>query len=265
MKNKVNILDTIVAEKKLEVAKLRSQAGKLKQVAVKRKDFRDFAGALRREDGVALIAEVKKASPSAGLILKDFDAIRIACDYEGAGASALSVLTDEKFFQGRIEYLQLIRDAVRLPLLRKDFVIDELQIHESAARGADAILLIVAILDDAQLKGFGELTSQLRLAGLVVGQGEAGMERALASGAVIIGVNNRDLSDFSVNLATTERLAAKLKRGMCGKHTLVAESGIHARADVERVAKAGASAILVGESLMRSGNIAGKVKELLGK
>src|ERR1017187_9610432 len=265
MKNKVNILDTIVAEKKLEVATLRSQAGKLKQVAVKRKDFRDFAGALRREDGVALIAEVKKASPSAGLILKDFDAIRIACDYESAGASGLSVLTDEKFFQGRVEYLQLIRDAVRLPLLRKDFIIDELQIHESVARGADAILLIVAILDDTQLKGFRELALQVRLAALVEVHDETELDRALASGAEIIGVNNRDLGDFSVSLATTERLAAKLKKGMCGKYTLVAESGIHTRGDVERVAKAGVNAILVGESLMRSGDIAGKVKELLGK
>jgi indole-3-glycerol phosphate synthase len=260
-----NILDTIVAEKKGEVAKLCPQAGQLKQAAAARKDFRDFGGALRRDDGVALIAEVKKASPSAGLIVKDFDPIRIARDYEGAGASALSVLTDEKFFQGRIEYLQLIRDAVKLPLLRKDFIIDELQIYEAVARGADAILLIVAILDDAQLKGFRELASQLRLAALVEVHDEPELDRALASGAEIIGVNNRDLRDFSVNLTTTEKLVAKMKRGMCGKHTLVAESGIHARADVERVAMAGANAILVGESLMRSGDIAGKVKELLGK
>jgi indole-3-glycerol phosphate synthase len=265
MKSKVDILETIVAEKKLEVAKLRPQAGKLKQAVAARQDFRDFAGALCRDDGVALIAEIKKASPSAGLILKDFDAIHIARDYESAGGSALSVLTDEKFFQGRIEYLQQIRDAVRLPLLRKDFIIDELQIHESIARGADAILLIVAILDDAQLRGFRELASELRLAALVEVHDEPELDRALASGAEIIGVNNRDLRDFSVSLATTEKVAARLKRGMCGKHTLVAESGIHARADVERVAKAGANAILVGESLMRSGDIAGKVKELLGK
>jgi indole-3-glycerol phosphate synthase len=265
MKSKVNILDAIVAEKRLELAKLRPLAGQLKQAAAARKDFRDFVGALRRDDGVALIAEIKKASPSAGLILKDFDAIHIARHYEAAGASALSVLTDEKFFQGCIEYVQMIRDAVRLPLLRKDFIIDELQIHESVACGADAILLIVAILDDAQLKGFRELASQLRLAALVEIHDEVELDRALASGTEIIGVNNRDLRDFSVNLATTEKLAAKLKRGMCGKLTLVAESGIHVRADVERVVKAGANAILVGESLMRSGDIAGKVKELLGK
>jgi indole-3-glycerol phosphate synthase len=265
MKSNVNILDTIVAEKKLEVAKLRPQARKLKQAAAQREDFRDFAGALQRDDGIALIAEVKKASPSAGVIVENFDAIQIARDYEDGGASALSVLTDEKFFQGRIEYLQQIRDTVRLPLLRKDFIIDELQIHESVAHGADAILLIAAILDDARLKGFRELATQLRLAALVEVHNEPELDRALASGAEIIGVNNRDLRDFSVSLATTEKLAAKLKKGMCGKHTLVAESGIHARADVERVAKAGANAVLVGESLMRSGGIAEKMKELLGK
>ena len=260
-----SILDKIVAEKKLEVAKLRSEASRLKAAAAARKDFRDFAGALHRKGGVALIAEVKKASPSAGVIQKDFDAIRIARDYEAAGASALSVLTDEKFFQGRVEYLQLIRDAVNLPILRKDFTINELQIYESSARGADAILLIVAILDDAQLKGFRELAAQMRLAVLVEVHDEAEMDRALASGAEIIGVNNRDLRDFSVSLATTEKLATKLRRGMCGKHTLVAESGIHTRADVERVAKAGVNAILVGESLMRSGDISAKVRELMGR
>jgi|SRR5579862_8216696 len=265
MKSKPNILDTIVAEKKLEVAKLRPQLAKFKQVAAARKDFRDFGRALRRDDGIALIAEIKKASPSAGLIVKDFDPIRIAQQYEAGGASALSILTDEKFFQGKLEYLQLVRDAVRLPLLRKDFMIDELQFYEAAAKGADAILLIVAILDDAQLKGFRELATELKLAALVEVHDEAELDRALASGAEIIGVNNRDLRDFSVSLGTTEKLAAKLKRGMCGKHTLVAESGIHQQADVERVAKAGANAILVGESLMRSGNIAGKVKELIGR
>ncbi len=261
----MNILDRIVAEKRLEVTKLRSAAAKLKQAAAARKDFRDFAGALHRDDGVALIAEVKKASPSAGIIQKDFDAIRIARDYDAAGASALSVLTDEKFFQGRVEYLQLIRGAVKLPLLRKDFIINEVQIHESVACGADAILLIVGILDDAQLKGFRELAAQMRLAVLVEVHDEAELDRALASGAEIIGVNNRDLRDFTVSLATTEKLAAKLKRGMCGKYTLVAESGIHTRADVERVARAGTNAILVGESLMRSGDIGAKVRELIGK
>jgi indole-3-glycerol phosphate synthase len=261
----MNILDKIVTEKKLEVAKLKPQADKLKQAAAARKEFRDFAGALHPDNGVALIAEIKKASPSAGVIQENFDAIRIARDYEDGGASALSVLTDEKFFQGRVEYLQQIRDAVRLPLLRKDFIINELQIYESVARGADAILLIVAILDDDQLKGFREVAAQLHLASLVEVHDEPELDRAVVSGAEIIGLNNRDLCDFSVSLATTEKLAAKLRRGLCGKYTIVAESGIHARADVERVAKAGANAILVGESLMRSGNIESKVHELMGR
>jgi indole-3-glycerol phosphate synthase len=261
----MNILDKIVTEKKLEVAKLKPQTDKLKQAAAARREFRDFAGALRPDNGMALIAEIKKASPSAGVIQEDFDAIRIARDYEDGGASALSVLTDEKFFQGRVEYLQQIRDAVKLPLLRKDFIINELQIYESVARGADAILLIVAILDDDRLKHFCELAAQLHLASLVEVHDEAELDRAVGSGAEIIGVNNRDLRDFSVSLTTTEKLAAKLRRGMCGKYTIVAESGIHARADVERVAKAGADAILVGESLMRSGDIQSKVRELMGR
>jgi indole-3-glycerol phosphate synthase len=255
----MNILDKIVAEKHLEVAKLRSQAGKLKQMATGRTEFRDFAGALRSKGGVALIAEVKKASPSAGVIAPNFDAIRIARNYEAAGASALSVLTDEKFFQGRVEYLQLIRDAVKLPLLRKDFNIDELQIYESVARGADAILLIVAILDAAQLKDFGALAKQLHIVALVEVHHELELDRALAAGAEIIGINNRDLKDFSVSLETTERLAAKVP----DSKIIIAESGINTRADVERVAKAGVDSILVGESLMRSGDIGAKVKELL--
>jgi indole-3-glycerol phosphate synthase len=279
----LNILDTIVAEKKLEVTKLRSEASKLKQAATGRTEFRDFAGALRlvgavlnrdrqarvadairsHKPTVTLIAEVKKASPSAGVIAPNFDPIRIARDYETAGAAALSVLTDEKFFQGRVEYLQLIRDAVKLPLLRKDFIIDELQIYESVARGADAILLIVAILEDAQLKGFRELSEQMRLAALVEVHDEPELDQALAAGAAIIGINNRNLKDFSVSLATTEKLTARFKRGMCDKHTLVAESGINTHADVERVARAGVDAILVGESLMRSGDIGAKVKELM--
>ncbi len=255
---KSNILDKIVAVKREEIALLRPQAGKLKQAAVARKDLRDFAGAIIKP--VSLIAEIKKASPSAGVIAPHFDAIHIAREYEAAGAHALSILTDEQFFQGRIGYLGSIRDAVRLPLLRKDFIIDELQVYESVAGKADAILLIVSILDDRQLKAFRELAEHHRLSVLVEVHDERELDRAVASGAGIIGINNRDLRDFSVNLATTERLAAKIG----GPRSVVAESGINTRADVERVTKAGVNAILVGESLMRSGDVAGKVKELLG-
>jgi len=256
----VNILDKIVAVKREQVGRLRTQAGELKKAAATRTDFRDFASALRHGKSPTLIAEIKKASPSAGVIAPDFNAVRIARDYEQAGASALSVLTDEKFFQGRIEYLRQIRDVVKLPLLRKDFMIDELQVYESVARGADAILLIVAVLDDARLKGFRELAGQMRLAALVEVHDERELDRAVATGAAIIGINNRDLRDLSVDLETTERLAARISRDKI----VVAESGISKQPDVERVRKAGVDAILVGESLMKSVDIGKKVSELLG-
>ncbi len=260
----MNILDTIVTEKKLEVAKLQERtisAADLKAALAARGDRRDFFGALEKpkRGPVALIAEVKKASPSAGVICADFDPVRIAKQYEAAGASCLSVLTDQKFFQGSLEYLKQIRQAVRLPLLRKDFVIDERQILEAVEWGADAILLIVAILTDEQLKKFHELATHAGLAALVEVHDEGEMDRALKIGAQLIGVNNRNLKTFKVDLATTEHLAAKLHDGQL----LVAESGIHARADVERVAAAGAKAILVGESLMRHPDIGVKVQELL--
>ncbi len=260
----MNILEEIVAEKRQEVTRLLPQTGRIKQAVATRKEFRDFAGALRKKDGITLIAEVKKASPSAGVIKKDFDPVAIARQYEAGGASALSVLTDTKYFQGRIEYLQLIREAVRLPLLRKDFIIDELQVYEAVAHGADAILLIVAILEDAKLRDLRALAEQLRLAALVEVHDERELDRAVQAGAAIIGINNRDLRNFSVNLATTEKLAAAVRGGACADRLLVAESGINTRADVERVRRAGVDTILVGESLMRSGNIAAKVKELLG-
>ena len=251
---KTDILAQIVAEKRREVAHLRPG------VAGPRTDYRDFAGALRRSKGVALIAEVKKASPSAGIIRADFDPVKIAGEYEAAGAVALSVLTDKKFFQGELDYLRQIRATVRLPLLRKDFIIDERQIHEAVAAGADAVLLIAAILDDAQLSAFRQLTNQLKLAALVEVHDDRELTRALAAGAEIIGINNRNLKTFQVDLATTEKLATQIPSGK----TIIAESGIHTQADVARVAAAGVHAILVGESLMRSNNIAGKVRELLG-
>ena len=164
----------------------------------------------RRSRPVALIAEVKKASPSAGIIRADFDPGRIAREYEAAGASCLSVLTDEKFFQGSLDYLKQIRHEVGLPLLRKDFIIDERQILEAIVWGADAMLLIVAILSDAQFTRFHALATGAGLAALVEVHDEADLDRALSAGAELIGVNNRDLKTFKVDLATTERLAARL-------------------------------------------------------
>lgn len=216
---------------------------------------------------MALIAEVKKASPSAGVICPDFDPVRIAREYEAAGASCLSVLTDEQFFQGSLDYLKQIREAVKLPLLRKDFIIDERQILEAIEWGADAILLIVAILDDARLNHFHSLARETGLAALVEVHDEEELDRAIAIGAELIGVNNRDLKTFNVDLGTTERLAARLLASpLCPRPAplLVAESGIHNRNDVRRLKACGARAILVGESLMRGGNIQLKARELLG-
>jgi indole-3-glycerol phosphate synthase len=283
----MSILDKIVEQKKREAARLPERtlaAGDLRDALLERGECRDFMAALQKPKAgsVALIAEVKKASPSAGVICKDFDPVRIAKEYEAAGASCLSVLTDEKFFQGSLDYLRQIREAVKLPLLRKDFVIDERQILEAIEWGADAILLIARILSDEQLKRFHSLAVEAGLAALVEVHDEAELVRAVAIGAQLIGVNNRDLDTFKVDLATTERLAAMLtrrtgvtsvsklknengdRRDACPT-LLIAESGIHTRADVERLAKCGAKAILVGESLMRGGNIQSKVRELLGK
>lgn len=265
----MNILEKIVEEKKREVAKLPVRtiaAGDLRDAMLERGERRDFLDALRKLSGIALIAEVKKASPSKGIICEIFDPVRIAKAYEAAGASCLSVLTDEQFFQGSLDYLRQIREAVKLPLLRKDFIIDERQILEAIEWGADAILLIVAILDDGRLKRFHDLAIEAGLSVLVEVHDESELDRALAIGATLIGVNNRDLKTFNVDLATTEKLAAKLfasKSGSQRKELLVAESGIFSRKDVERLAACGSKAILVGESLMRGGNIGDKVRELL--
>jgi indole-3-glycerol phosphate synthase len=278
----MTILEEIVEHKKREVSRLPVRvlaAGDLRDAMLERGERRDFVAALRAPR-LALIAEVKKASPSAGIICKDFDPVRIAKQYETAGANCLSILTDEKFFRGSLDYLRQIRGAVKLPLLRKDFIIDERQILEAIEWGADAILLIAAILDDARLKRFHSLAIGAGLAVLVEVHDEAELNRALAIGADLIGVNNRDLKTFKVDLGTTERLAAILARGTgvspvskfegtdrdrqdAYPTLLIAESGIHTRADVERLAKCGAKAILVGESLMKGGDISAKVKELL--
>jgi len=280
----VTILDSIVEEKIREVAQLPGRliaAGDLRDALLEHGERRDFIAALRkpRRGDMALIAEVKKASPSAGVICRDFDPVHIAKEYEAAGASCLSVLTDEKFFQGSLEHLRQIRAAVKLPLLRKDFIIDERQILESVEWGADAILLIVAVLSDDRLKKFHSLATEAGLAVLVEVHDGTELERALKTGASLIGVNNRDLTTFKVDLATTEKIAAKMEdRGLKLAKTsppssilhppssplLVAESGIHARADVERLKRSGANAILVGESLMRGGNIQAKIRELIG-
>jgi indole-3-glycerol phosphate synthase len=265
-----DILSTIVAQKEREVADLPATCittDSLRVALKRRGGQRGFLEALRRPrtGSMALVAEVKKASPSAGVIRPDFDPVRIAREYEAAGASCLSVLTDEKFFQGSLQFLRDIRAAVTLPLLRKDFIIDERQIAEAIEWGADAVLLIVAILDDARLRRFHELATGAGLAALVEVHDAAELDRALAIRAPLVGVNNRNLKTFKVDLATTERLAGRLRAAPAGQGVLlVAESGIHQRADVERLQRCGAGAILVGESLMRERDLAAKARELLG-
>jgi indole-3-glycerol phosphate synthase len=257
----MNILDQIVAQKRREVALLPERRVIAALIRATRREPRDFTAALRRpkRGPVALIAEVKKASPSAGVICADFDPVRIAREYEVSGATCLSVLTDETFFQGSLEHLRRIRAAVALPLLRKDFIIDERQILEAVENGADAILLIVRILTGEQLARFHSLAVEAGLAALVEVHDEAELERALAVDPSLIGINNRNLDNFTVDLETTARLAAKIPNKL-----IVAESGLHTGADVERVRRAGAGAILVGESLLRHPTgIAAKIEQLL--
>jgi indole-3-glycerol phosphate synthase len=266
----MNILDKIVEQKKREVARLPARliaAGDLRDAMLEHGERRDFIAALTqpRFGRIGLIAEVKKASPSAGVICPDFDPVRIATAYEAAGASCLSVLTDEQFFQGSLDYLRQIRAAVKLPLLRKDFIIDERQILEAIEWGADAILLIVAILSDEPLRKFHALAVEAGLAVLVEVHDAEELERARKISPALIGVNNRNLKTFKVDLATTENLAARLRAAQSPlPRLLVAESGIHTRADVDRLQRCGSGAILVGESLMRDGDIPGKVRELIG-
>ena len=261
----MSILDDIVMHKRGELDALPLGAVDAVTLRARREadGARDFLGALRdpRVGDIALIAEVKKASPSAGVIRDDFDAVAIARAYEAAGASCLSVLTDEHFFQGSLDYLKGIRAAVDLPLLRKDFIIDERQIVEAVEWGADAVLLIAAILDDDQLARLHALATDAGLAALVEVHDAAELRRVQAIAAPLIGVNNRDLKTFTVDLATTESLAAGLDTDTT---LLVAESGIRTRTDVERLRDCGARAVLVGESLMREEEPRAKARELLG-
>src|SRR5205085_8153195 len=227
---------------------LKPRIAELDRQAKARTDFRDFRSALQQSDEkLAIIAEVKKASPSAGVIAKSFEPVEIAKNYERAGANAISVLTDVKFFQGSLEHLRNVRGAVSLPLLRKDFIWDRVQLAESAANGADGILLIVAALTQDQLARLVKNTTEYRLDALVEVHTRDELQRALEAGAKIIGINNRNLTTFDVDLATTERLC----REVPDKIVLVSESGIRTAGDVARVKACGVDAVLVGEALMR--------------
>lgn len=256
------VLDSIVAQKREEIAAARRRRSEadLERAAADAPPVRDFVAALRAAPGIGLIAEIKKASPSAGLIRDDFDPIEIARIYEGHGASCLSVLTDEQFFQGHLDYLTAVRRAVGCPVLRKDFVLDPYQVLEARAAGADAVLLIAECLDDATLRDlYGRIVS-LGMTALVELYEPANLERVLALNPPLVGVNNRNLKTFVTDLKHTLHLATKMPPGVL----LVSESGIRTREDVLRLKAAGCGAILVGETLMRSPDIGRMVDEILG-
>ncbi|MCD6303416.1 MAG: indole-3-glycerol phosphate synthase TrpC [Planctomycetes bacterium] len=264
-----NILHEILQAKRKEVAELRRRgAEELKSAAAAGPKVRNFFAAMTRPPlgAVHLIAEVKRASPSAGLIREDFDPVAIARQYASAGASAISVLTDEKYFQGSLEYLTAVRQAVPLPVLRKDFIIDELQVYQSRAAGADAILLIAAALPAGRLLDLMILAAELRMTSLVEvhGADELMQVRSMIGfphrAYSLLGINNRDLATFEVDIATTLRLAGLVDPSV----PIVSESGIRTRRDVERLRAGGVRAILVGETLMRSPDVRRGVEDLLG-
>lgn len=252
------ILSRIVVHKREELARAATPRAEWERLAAaNRPGRRDFRAALTARRP-AVIAEIKRASPSKGLLCEDFDPPSLARDYAAGGAAALSVLTDEKFFQGRLADLEAARAAVRLPVLRKDFILDEYQVAEAAAHNADAILLIAAVLPLKTLTRLREEAAGYGMAALVEVHDERELELALASGAGIVGVNNRDLGTFEVSLETSLRLAAMMPAGV----VKVSESGIHSRADVHRLMEAGYDAFLVGEHLVRANDRAAAVREL---
>ncbi len=255
------ILDRIIATKRDEVAaaKIRLPGAELERLAAEAPPVRDFFAALAAPGPIRLIAEVKKASPSKGVIRADFDPVAIARTYEAHGATCLSVLTDEPYFQGSLDYLRQVRRAVGLPVLRKDFVIDPYQVLEARAAGADAVLLIAECLDDAQLGRLYASIGQLGMTALVELYEPENLPRVLAVGARLIGVNNRDLRTFQVDLERTLRL----RRAIPADRVVVGESGIRTRADARRLQAAGVQAMLVGESLMARADVGAAVDELL--
>jgi indole-3-glycerol phosphate synthase len=256
------ILDEIVATKRREVAEARRRMPieELEAQAAEAPPARDFRAALEGPGPIRLIAEVKKASPSAGVIRADFDPVAVARAYQAHGADCLSVLTDAPYFQGHLSYLARVRASVAIPILRKDFLIDEYQVVEARMAGADAVLLIAEILDDDALGSLLARARSLGMSALVEIHEESNLDRVLAAGADLLGINNRDLSRMVTDLEHTFRLRPRVPEGVL----LVSESGIGGRADVERLEAAGVDAILVGESLMRSPDIGRAVDELLG-
>jgi indole-3-glycerol phosphate synthase len=256
------ILDEIVATKRREIAETRQRVSlaEMERQLRSAPPVRDFRAALEAAPGMAVIAEVKRASPSAGLIREDFDPVAIARIYEQNGASCISVLTDAPYFQGRLDYLRAVRQAVGVPVLRKDFLLDDYQIVEARCAGADAVLLIAEILDDASLRQLLGETRRLGMQALVELYDAENLPRVIEAGAKLVGVNNRDLRSFVTRLEHTLDLASHLPAECC----LVSESGIRTHEDIKRLQTAGVRAVLVGETLMRAPDIGAQLRELLG-
>jgi len=256
-----DILARIVARKREEFAQATTPRAELERRADQlRPSRRGFRAALLRRSP-AVIAEIKKASPSKGVLREDFDPVALAREYERGGAAAISVLTDEPFFQGSLEHLVSARSAVSLPALRKDFTLDEYQVVEAAANGADAILLIAAILEENQIRALRQLAAKYGMAALVEVHSQREVRAAVAAGADIIGVNNRDLKTFQVTLETSLQLVQDIPDGV----VKISESGIQSREDIRRLAEAGFDAFLVGESLLRSPSPSSALRALTGK
>lgn len=253
------ILDEIAAKRRIRLEREMAAVpfAAVEKAAEQAPPPRNFKAALQKSR-LSVVAEVKKASPSKGVIRADFHPVGIAEAYEAAGADALSVLTEEDYFQGSSEYLKEIRRVVSVPVLRKDFVIDPYQICEARALGADAVLLIAALLGRDAMKEYGKLARSLGLSALTEVHGEEELSDALEAGAELIGINNRDLKTFRVDLGVTARLARMVPEGA----VLVSESGVRGRADAKALRDAGADAVLVGETLMRSADVGKTLREL---
>jgi len=254
------VLDEIITKKKKEVEQRKKTLplAQLKKRIAQQKPPLNFALALKGKP-MRLIAEVKQASPSRGILCPNFNPTELATTYAQGGANAISVLTEVNYFKGSIDHLAAIREVVKLPLLRKDFIFDPYQVYESRAYGADALLLIVAILSQEQLKKLLSIGHSLGLKCLVEVHNEADVERALLSGAEIIGINNRDLNTFTVDINTTGRLRPLIPR----QKIVVAESGVRSRKDVEKLMDWRVNAVLIGEALVTANNILTKMKELM--
>lgn len=257
------ILDKIVTEKLVEIARRKETISidALKAQLSEAPPVRNFIQAIDAQNEVSLIAEVKKASPSKGIIRADFHPVSIAQSYESAGATCISCLTDEIFFQGKLEFLTAIREVSQIPILRKDFILDEYQVYEARVAGADAILLIAECLSESRLNQILEKAHELGMTALVELYEESNVEPVVRSGAKLIGVNNRDLRTFEVDLHHTIRMREKIPTD----RLLVAESGIGENSEVELLHNAGIDAILVGESLMRQSDVQAAVRKLLGR